>query len=263
MHRNRYGFSFLIANIQLSGKCKCLWKIFAWHSCWLFFLCVMSRKCFDWYTIMSSVQIVLDGSRVWVWVHMHGDQDKYKTITWYCFWFFLFVPLVSWLLWVLSVCVLGMRTCVCVCVCANRNKWNKWNFITTAEAIFNRTQHHQCKNWIKGAGKSPWELTQILHRCVDVSYGASVPCGGTRWAGGFGQRGAIGTGCLNGLALVTPYRWQAGHEGCVVLKTGWGPSGEENIATNIWTIRDNKLPKVEQEIKTERKGRGEGNFNKQ
>lgn len=49
-------------------------------------------------------------------VNMHRGQDKYKTITWYCFWFFLFVPLVSWLLWVLSVCVLGMKTFVCVCV---------------------------------------------------------------------------------------------------------------------------------------------------
>lgn len=112
----------------------------------------------------------------------------------------------------------------------------------------------------RSKGSSPRELTQILHRCVDVSYGASIPCGGTRWAGGFGQRGAIGTGCLNGLALVTPYRRQAGHEGCVVLKTGWGPSGEEIIGTNIWTIRDNELQKVEQEIKTDRKGGGRGRF---
>lgn len=136
-----------------------------------------------------------------------------------------------------------------------------WNFITTAEAIFNKTQHHQCKKLNqRSKGSSPRELTQILHRCVDVSYGASIPCGGTRWAGGLGQRGAIGTGCLNGLALVTPYRRQAGHEGCVVLKTGWGPSGEEIIGTNIWTIRDNELQKVEQEIKTDRKGGGGGHF---
>lgn len=159
------------------------------------------------------------------------------------------------------------RSCVCVCWCVRTEIGvisetvlelhnNCWGNLQQNSASSMQKLNQRSK------GASPRELTQILHRCVDVSYGASIPCGGTRWAGGFGQRGAIGTGCLNGLALVTPYRRQAGHEGCVVLKTGWGPSGEEIIGTNIWTIRDNELQKVEQEIKTDRKGGGGGDFNK-
>lgn len=107
-----------------------------------------------------------------------------------------------------------------------------------------------------------WELTQILNRCVDIANGASIPCRGTRWTGWLRQRGAIGTSRLDGLTLVASYGWQAGHKGCVVLKTGWGPSVEyyNILGTYIWTIGRHKWQKWSEDRKRYRIGQRGGFF---
>lgn len=110
-----------------------------------------------------------------------------------------------------------------------------WNIITTGEAnSSNGTQPSSVNaKWLENRIIER-KLTQVLHRCVDIAYGARITRGGPRRARRLGHGSAIRSGRLDGLALVTPYCRQAGHKGCVVLKTGWGPSVKNNMCISIF-----------------------------